>query len=139
MPRNSSYGQTSLEFLFSVGMALLVFAMSTMLFLQSQSDAAAMESYLDSKAACQEVAGKIAAVYASGDGTQSYLRLPLVSGGLDYTVAVSGVNRTVSISHAGGLVACRIPISNVSNGTANVFYATNGAAVRNIDGGVLVG
>ena len=131
--------QSSIEFLYSVGAVLLVFSISAVLFYQSQQDAAAIESYMDSRLACQEVAGKISAVSSGGDGTVSYMQFPLVAGALNYTVRVSGDNRTVSVSHKSSLVGCRFGNANVSNGTSASFNVASGAAVRNIDGGVLVG
>lgn len=116
-----------------------MFTISALLFFQSSQDAAAIESYMDSRLACQEVAGKISAVYSGGKGTESFVRLPLVAGAMNYTVLVSGANRTVAVSHASGLVACRLSAANVSNGTSESFYVNDGAAVRNLDGGVLVG
>jgi len=134
-----SLGQSSLEFLYAVGMALLVFSVAALLFFQSQQDETAIDSYLQSNLACEAVAGRISAVAAGGDGTVSYLLLPLVGGRLNYTVAVSAVNRTVSVGYGTNSVGCRFSTSNVSNGSSSSFFVTNNTLVRNINGGVLVG
>lgn len=131
-------GQTSLEFMYAVGVVLLVFTMSALLFYRSQEDAAAIGGYLESQLACQQVAGMISAVASSGDGTSAYMQLPLVSGGLEYSVFVSAANRTVSVAHRGRGVGCRMTTSNVSNGSSGSFYVGNHSMVRNVDGGVLV-
>ena len=132
-------GQSSLEFLYCVGAVLLVFTMSALLFYQSQQDATAIGGYTQAKLACQEVAGRISAVAAAGDGTSSALSLPLVSGSRDYAVFVSARNRTVSVSYSGRGVGCRFATSNVSNGSSSSFYVANDTVLRNVGGGVLFG
>ncbi|MCX6773238.1 MAG: hypothetical protein NTV88_05750 [Candidatus Micrarchaeota archaeon] len=132
-------GQTSLEFLYAVAMVLLVFTMSTVLFYQSQQDSTAITSFTQSKLVCQAVASRISAVAAGGDGTASIFSLPLVAGGTNYTIFISGKNRTVSVSHQGGGTGCLFSTSNISNGSASSFYIASDTPIRNVQGGVLVG
>jgi hypothetical protein len=132
-------GQTSLEFLYAVAMVLLVFAMSTVLFYQSQQDSAAITAFTQSKLVCQAVSSRISAVAAGGDGTVSAFSLPLVAGGTNYTIFVSGQNRTVSVSYQGGGTGCLFSTSNISNGSSGSFYIAGDTPIRNVNGGVLVG
>ena len=132
-------GQTSLEFLYAVAMVLLVFTMTSVLFYQSQQDSAAITSYTQSQMVCQAVASRISAVAAGGDGTVSFFSLPLVAGGTNYTIFITGKNRTVSVSYQGGGTGCLFSTSNISNGTSGSFYIQSDTPVRNVNGGVLVG
>jgi len=132
-------GQSSLEFLYSVGAVLLVFSIASLLFFQSQQDVTAIEGYTQAKLACQEVSGRISAVASAGDGTASALSLPLVAGSRNYAVFVSGQNRTVSVNYHAGGVGCRFATSNVSNGSSQSFYVANDTILRNVKGGVLFG
>ena len=131
--------QTSLEFLYAVGMSLLVFTIAALLFLQSQQDSTAMSAYANSRLVCQSVASRISAVAAAGDGASTYFSLPLVAGGTNYVIFVSGKNSTVSVSYSGAGTACRFSTTNVSNGNSSSFYVTNNTVIRNVDGGVLFG
>src|SRR3989344_446840 len=115
-------GQTSLEFLFSAGLALFVFSIAMLLFIQSQSDAAAMGAYTESKLICQQVSATISAVASAGDGAASRLELFTVSGGRSYLVFVSAANKTVSVSYSGAGVGCRLTTGNISNGSSGSFY-----------------
>jgi len=132
-------GQTSLEFLFAVAMVLLVFVMSAVLFEQSQEDSAAITSYTQSQLVCQAVASRISNIAAGGNGAVSRFSLPLVAGGTNYVIFVSGSNRSVSVSYQGGGTGCHFATSNVSNGSSSSFYIGNDTPIRNVNGGVLVG
>ncbi len=132
-------GQTSIEFLYAVGMMHLVFETSAALFYQSQPDASAATAYTDSQIVCQAAAGRISAVASAGDGAALAVQLPLIEGGSDYKVFVSGPNRTVSVMYAGGGSGCRFVTSNVSNGSSSSFFMANNTVMWYVKGGVLVG
>ena len=132
-------GQSSLEFLYATSMMLLVFAVVALLYYQSQSDSAILSSYAEARRICHLVASQISSVAASGDGTSALLGLPDSLGGRNYSVFLSGQNRTVTVVYAEQGTTCPLSVANVTNGTSSSFYLLNGTSMRNSFGGVVLG
>lgn len=132
-------GQSSIEFLYATGLMLLLFTISVLLYLSSQSDLTALSSHVEARRICTEIAAQIAAVDAAGSGAEATLRLPPALAAANYTVYIMGVSRSVSVVYGGQGVGCRIPTSNVTYGGQASFNLTQDARIRNVDGGVVLG
>ncbi|VVC00892.1 Uncharacterised protein [uncultured archaeon] len=132
-------GQTSLEFLYAIGIELLLFAVILMLFVQSQEDVAALSSSMEARRICQAMAGQISAISTAGDGASAPFELPpsLYSGA--YTAYVAAANRSLTISYGTRLAGCTFTTTSVSNGTSGSFFIANSTVIKNVNGGVVIG
>ncbi len=138
MASSSLRGQTSLEFLYCTSAVLLLFSMVLLVFFESQQDSAALFAYAESQRLCHAIASQISAISAAGDGTVASLSLPSALGSLNYTAYVSGQNRSLSINYGAQGTGCSFSTSNITNGSSSAFYLSNGAAIRNVNGGLVV-
>ena len=138
MRPNQKKGQSSLEFLYSIALSLLFFAIIIIIFSQGQQDANSLSSALLAKKTCTSVSAQIGKIASSGDGTVAQLYIPLDVQYRDYSIYVSGANRSVSVRYGESGIGCLFAGGNVSNGTSNSFQIQNNAIIRNVNGGVLI-
>jgi len=117
-----------------MGLALLVFGISLVIYLNTSTDATALGNQAAASAACNQVSAVISAVATGGDGTQTALRLPPTIGGSGYNVSVNGSAQRVAISYVGGSQYCYFPTSNV---TSNPNVSKSGNVTNS--GGVILG
>jgi hypothetical protein len=136
-------GQSGIEFLFLMSIMTGVFLIVTLVYYQAQSDIDSLSADFEAQRVCHELAFRISAVDAAGNGTVAGLGMPEKIAGSNYTVFVSGPGRSISISYAKGVAGCPLSTSSVSNGTgigsADRFYIDRGKSLRNIGQGVVVG
>jgi hypothetical protein len=136
-------GQSSIEFLFLISIMAAIFVAITLVSYQAQSDAAALSADFEAKRLCHEVAFRISEVDAAGNGTVASLSMPEKIAGSNYTVFVSGPDRSLSVSYAKGVAGCPLSTSSIANGTgigsSGRFYIQGGESLRNIGQGVVVG
>ena len=120
---------------------VLIFAMSALLFFQSQSDAGSLSSFLEASRACHEIAAQITAVDAAGNGTVAALRFPeSVGGNYSYEVFVAGANRSLAVKYGAQGTGCPLPVASITNGTGAAFYMNiSNSTARNNGAGVVVG
>ncbi len=139
--RNSMAGQSSIEFLYATGLALIFFSVSMVIFYQTQNDAASLSAAADGRRVCNAIAAQISAVADAGDGASAELYVPQLAEEGNYTILVTGHNRSISVSRGSWGTGCLFSTSSVSNGTSDTFYIDyrNGTGIRNIGGGVLIG
>ncbi len=135
----AKHGQTSLEFLYSVGLMLLIFILIALIFYQSQTDATNLSIDAESRRVCQLVSSQISAVFSSGHGTAANLDLPALIAGKNYSVYVNGLNRSVSVSYGTRGTGCHFLTSNVTNGSSTSFFIGENSTVENVEGGVVIG
>jgi uncharacterized protein (UPF0333 family) len=131
--------QTSLEFLYTASLMLLVFGIVMIIFYESQSDAANLAAYTESQRICHAVAAQVDAMDSAGDGASSVFSRPYSLSGQNYSVYVSGPNKSVSIIYAGQGTDCLFSTSSITNGSSATFYIAQSALIRNVNGGVVVG
>jgi len=117
----------------------LVFTLALLLYYESQLDVASLSAYSDSHGICRQIATHLSAVQAAGSGMEAVLRRPMAVSGGNYTVFVSGPNRSISVSYGGQGAGCSLALSNITNGSSASFYIEGDVRVRNVDGGVVVG
>jgi hypothetical protein len=118
---------------------ILLLVISMMIYYQSQNDAAALSAYAESQRICHEIAIQLSAVDAAGNGTAAVLRMPIPLTGANYSVFVTGANRSVAVSYGAQGTGCYFSTSNISSGNASSFWITGDILISNIDGGVVVG
>ena len=131
--------QSSLEFLYTVSLMVLVMTMCMLIYFQSNSDAAALSAYSESRRICQAVAAQISAVDAAGDGASMLLKRPASLADRNYSLYVVGPNRSIAVSYGSQGTGCLFSTTNISNGYSSTFFITSDSIVRNVNGGVLVG
>jgi hypothetical protein len=130
-------GQTSIEFLYTMVFMLLLFTAVLVIYGMAQGDLVEISQGSEFRAACHAAASQISAIASSGSGTAAVLSLPEAK--TQYTVYVSGSDRTVIVAAWERMASCRISTTNVSNGTASSFSVADGARMANINGGVVFG
>ena len=130
-------GQTSIEFLYTMVFMLLLFTAVLVIYSLAQSDLMEISQGSEFRAACHSAASQISAIASSGEGAAAALSLPEAA--TQYTVYVSGNDRTVNVAAWERIASCRISTSNVSNGTARSFSVSDGTRMANINGGVVFG
>ncbi len=133
------FGQTALEFLYATGFMILLLVISTLIYYQSQAEATALSAYAESQRICHEVAIQLSAVDSAGNGTAAVLRMPVPLSGANYSVFVTGANRSVAVLYGTQGTGCYFSTANISNGSASSFRISGDTVVRNVDGGVVVG
>gem|GEM_PF-3109858 len=137
-------GQSSIEFLFLMGIMAAIFVIVTLVSYQAQSDTAALSADFEAQRLCHELAFRISAVDAAGNGTAAGLGMPERIAGSNYTIFISGPDRRLSISYAKGVAGCPLPTSSIANGSgagsAGKFYiyGNKSKSIRNIGQGVVV-
>jgi len=142
--KNSKLGQTGIELLFLFGIMSTVFIIIVLVSYQGQMDISALSSDLEAQRVCHELAFRISTVSSAGEGTSASLEIPEKLAGNNYTIFVSGPERTISISHTRGLAGCPLPTSGIYNGTgagsSDMFYIYSGEKkfITNSGKGVLV-
>ncbi len=133
-------GQTSLEFLYSMGIVLFIFVAAAAFFSLASADLAALSGFSEARRSCHEIAAQISTMANAGDGASSLLLLPAGLSRQNYSVYVSGPNRSISVWLSGSGAGCRIMTSSVSNGSSGNFYlSANSSILRNAGGVVVVG
>jgi hypothetical protein len=103
----------------------------------AQEDLVGISQDSEFLAVCRSAASQISAVAFSGEGTAAVLTLPPAES--QYTIYVSGSDRTVSVAAWERMESCRISTSNVTNGTSASFTVTDGTRMENTGGGVVFG
>jgi hypothetical protein len=129
--------QTSIEFLYTMVFMLLVFTLVVVLYGTAQGDLAEISRESEFRAVCRFAASQISAIAISGNGTSIALSLPKAR--TQYSIFVSGPDRTVSVAAWERLSSCRISTSSVTNGSSNIFAISDGIRMTNTGGGVLFG
>ena len=141
--KNAKLGQGSLEFLILMGIMAGIFLVVILISYQAQSDIAALSADLEAKRICHELAFRISAVDAAGNGTVASLGMPEKIAGSNYTVFVSGPGRSLSVSYGKGAAGCPLSTSSIANGTgigsANRFYIDENKSLINTGQGVVIG
>jgi hypothetical protein len=108
-------------------------------------DISALSANLEAQRVCHELAFRISSVSSSGEGTATGLGIPERIMNNNYTIFISGPDRSISISHAMGLAGCPLATSGISNGTgigsSDKFYINGGEqkSLTNSGQGVVVG
>ena len=123
-------GQTSIEFMYTMLFMLLLFTAVLVVYGLAQGDLAGISQGSEFLAVCRSAASQISAIASSGEGTAAALSLPPAKS--QYTVFVSGGDRTVSVAAWEKVASCRISTSNVTNGTATAFTVHDGTRMANI-------
>jgi uncharacterized protein (UPF0333 family) len=142
--KTAKLGQSSIEFLFLMGIMAAIFVIITFVSYQAQSDTAALSADFEAQRLCRELAFRISAVDAAGNGTVAGLGMPGKIAGSNFTILVSGPGRRLSILYAKGVAGCPLSTSNIANGTgtgsAGKFYIYGGESksIKNIGQGVVV-
>ncbi|VVB73429.1 Uncharacterised protein [uncultured archaeon] len=127
-------GQAALEFMFMMGLAIIVLGISLAIYVGTNTDAVSLGNKAAASAACNQVAATVSAVAAGGNGTQAALHLPPTIGGSGYNVSVNSTAKRVSVNYAGGFQSCPLQTSNVTS-NANV----NKTGIVSNSGGVTLG
>jgi hypothetical protein len=130
-------GQSSIEFLYTMVFMLLLFTAVLVIYGVAQGDLVEISQGSEFRAACRSAASQISAIASSGEGTSARLSLPEAA--TQYSVFVSGSERTVSVTAWEKIASCRISTSNVSNGSSSSFSVSDGTRMENINGGVVFG
>lgn len=142
--RTVKLGQSSIEFLFLMGVMATIFLIVTLVSYQAQSDTASLSAGFEAQRLCHELAFRISAVDAAGNGTAADLGMPGKIAGSNYTIFVSGPGRRLSILYANGVAGCPLSTSNMANGTGNgsagkfYIYGGESKSIRNIGQGVVI-
>ena len=129
--------QSSIEFLFCTGLAMVILVIAMLIYYQGQEESAALSEYVESQRICHEFAMQISAVVSAGSGTQASLLRPMAA--KNYTAYISGSDRVAVVVLGDQTASCLLATSNVSNGTSSMFYISEDTTIRNIDGGVVIG
>jgi hypothetical protein len=130
-------GQTSLEYMYTMGFMLLLFTAVLVVYGLAQADLVEISQGAELRTVCRSAASQISTIAVSGDGTTAALSLP--SAMSQYNIFVSGSTRTISVAAWEKLASCKISTSNVTNGTATSFTVSDGIKMSNIGGGVAFG
>jgi hypothetical protein len=118
-------------------MSILVIAL--LIYYQGQEDAANLGQYVEAERVCHETAMQISAVVSAGSGTEAAFLRPQIVAARNYTLRVSGSDRSASVEIGGKTAFCRLATSNISNGTHASFYINQDTTIRNVGGGVVIG
>ena len=113
-------GQVSNEFLFSIGIIVLVFLMVWLITANKNADLKALRDIHDITNECHHLSDIITGVYVAGPGA-SYAST------LGFDASVAAISRSVTIEGK-HQVSCSIPVNQVMNGAgATSFTLTKGA------------
>ena len=133
-------GQSSIEFLYAVGMILVLFTIAALLFYLSGEDASALAAYVETQRACTEAAAQVEAVSSAGDGASATLRMPQGRAYDSFAFFFSSENRSLSVVYAGTPASCGLSTTDLKNASgAYAFNITGDSPIRNIGGGVVIG
>ena len=131
--------QSSIEFLYCTGLAILIFTMVAIIFYESQVESNALSAYVESQRICHEIAAQVSVIATAENGTQALLLRPQALSSQNYTVLVSGQNRAIVVQYEQRGTTCMLATTSVSNGTNSTFYITGDVLVRNDGRGVVFG
>ena len=140
---HTKLGQSGIELLFIMGIMTTIFVIIMLISYQAQSDTTALSADFEAHRICRELAFRISAVDAAGNGTVARLGLPRKIAGYNYTVFFSGPSRRISVSHANGVAGCPLSTSSITNdtgmGPSSNFYIYGDMPLRNAGQGVVIG
>jgi hypothetical protein len=131
------HGQTSLEFLYTLGFMMLFFSAILGIFLLAQSDLDEVGWRSESRALCHSASSQVSSLIAAGEGTSISLYLPLLSS--MYSARASGPERSILVNGTNRLTVCSLTTSNITNGTSAVFPIVDGMRATYSNGGVTFG
>jgi len=131
-------GQSSLEFLYATLFSLLFLVLAIFIFVESGEDAGVLAAASDAGMVCNAVSIQLSKIASAGEGAEAAVEFPEKLAG-NYSVWVSGSNKSLAVAYAGGGVGCRFLAQGVGNGTSDEFYIAEGAVMRNNGTGVVIG
>ena len=131
------HGQTSIEFIYTLGFMMLFFSAMLGVFMLAQSDLTEVGWRSESRALCHSASSQISTLVAAGEGASASLSLPQMSA--VYTVRVSGPARLVTVSGDSKMASCPIATSNITNGTSSEFPIDDKMRATSTNGGVAFG
>lgn len=124
--------QVSLEFLFTIGIVLLVFILLVMFNFERQVDVSNLNSYVYLKSECFKLSSSITNAYVAGQGVNLTARI-------DYDAYIFAEDMTINFRENDIDVYCSFPLSRVTNSTASNFYLRKGMInIQNINQTVVV-
>jgi len=130
--------QSSIEFMVSTFLVLLLFGIAVWIYGTSMEEANALRSSMEANRICAQVSATLSSLASSGGATAYRFSLPAKVNGENYTVYVVSARNLVKVDFANRAgVGCGLPSMNITNSTGASFFALGKSAYANSSNGVV--
>ncbi len=124
--------QVSLEFLFTVGIVLLIFIILVGFNIERKTDVNNLKNYVYLKSECFKLSNSITNAYISGDGFN-------LTAEIKYDASVFAENKALNINYDGVDVYCSFPVAGITNSTASQFDIRKGEVnIQNLNESIII-